>query len=187
MNADSLQALSLLIPDYLGGHLSEADREAVEAAMREHQEFRQQVEWERDLRNAIRRTDEPLEQRPDQLAFERMLNGRESKPRRRMRALPVGIAAALVAGVIFTYPLTKPTPQFETLTDQPAVTAEPIIRLAVTSSSDMQLLLERYGLELVTSYPEVGAADVRVPASEDLTQTINALRKEPAVRFVETL
>ncbi|MEL6367945.1 MAG: hypothetical protein AAFQ16_08320, partial [Pseudomonadota bacterium] len=143
--------------------------------------------WERDLRNAIRRTDEPLEQRPDQLAFERTLNVTGSTPRRRMRALPVGIAAALVAGVIFTYPLTKPTPQFETLTDQPAVTAEPIIRLAVTGNSDMQQLLERYDLELVTSYPDVGAADVRVPASEDLTQTMNALRKEPAVRFVETL
>ena len=187
MNAESLKALSLLIPDYLGGHLSEADREAVETAMREHQEFRQQVEWERDMRNAIRRTDEPLEQRPDQLAFERMLNSRGPTPRRRIRALPVGIAAALVAGVIFTYPLTKPTPQFETLTDQPAVTVEAIIRLAVTSDSDMQQLLERYDLELVTSYPEVGAADVRVPRSEDLTLTMNALREEPAVRFVETL
>ncbi|MEL7311578.1 MAG: hypothetical protein AAFN07_08715 [Pseudomonadota bacterium] len=179
--------LADLIADHLNGHLDAEQSALVDAALRDDASFRELVEQEAILRAHIQSSVPAVNRPPDQLAFERALQeARSRRPRSVWLTGGAAIAAtAIVAVGIGVFDRSSSEGEYETLTDETATFGDRTLRIAVDGNADIASLVSKYRLEIVTDFPELGAAVVRMPESAEADLIIRALRDEPGVRFVE--
>lgn len=184
MNTSSKHPLADLVPDYLNGQLSDEQADLVREALRTDPQFRELVEFDARLRNAISETSPDTLAPPDQMQFERQLRSRSAPT-----GTKLGLALAATALLAIVIVIAIPSPgsdDYQTLTDAPKALDNDVIRITFDNSVSIETLLETYDLELVKLYPSLGAADVRARSAADVLELRDTLLDDERLRVLDS-
>lgn len=184
-----------LLPWFVNGTLSGAEREAVEAHVRACIACRRELKEQQRLYGAVRarRTaDVSAEAGFDRLdrALDDHAYGQHSWSRRYAAAAPFAIAAAAGLAVLALLLWFTPLPglsngQYSTLAESPsgAGTVLDIVFAEETTAAEMQQLLDDIGGEIVAGPSNLGRYNVRVADSSQLKDLLSTLAADSRVRF----
>jgi hypothetical protein len=184
-----------LLPWFVNGTLSGAEREAVEAHVRACIACRRELKEQQQLYGAVRarRTaDVSAEAGFDRLdrAIDDAAYGRRSWSRRSAAAAPFAIAAAAGLAVLALLLWFTPLPglsdgQYSTLAESPsgAGTVLDIVFAEETTAAEMQQLLDDIGGEIVAGPSNLGRYNVRIADSSHLKDLLGTLAADSRVRF----
>ena len=204
--------LSDLLPDFLNGHLSDADRVRVAVALEGSAQLKEQLEFQRALQVALR---SEAQQREEIAAVgqvargsgfeaiaERIVDSPFERFRRRLfdfwqggslTASVPAFAAVLALGVFLanTYVSTEtPVNEFETLFGVEQHD-EPTLRLLTNldaQSLELETLLREYGLRIKAVLPESNMIDVvQLTTDADIALVAQALGQDERVLFAKVL
>lgn len=199
------------IPWYVNGRADESERQRIETHVRQCDECKAEVSIQRQVMNAIA-TDTRIDCMPgmsfqrlwDRIRSDEMAEQREPSPppTRRVanRSVTRWLAAAVVVEAIGITALTatffysrdsaQPTAEYRTVTSSAATPSGGAIRAVFSptlSVNDLQRLLEKSGLQIVSGPTEAGVYTLAIAAAEDRAQALAELRADPAIRFAEPI
>ncbi|HKU16931.1 MAG TPA: hypothetical protein VJQ52_21230 [Steroidobacteraceae bacterium] len=202
-----------LLPWIANESAAPKDVARVETHLRDCRECQQELEFQRQLRNAIRSEEaivlapqtslQKLMQRIDTVAEiddDERDAPREPRPapRRRMSWLAIAAAAqgiaitGLLAALWSQSTGTLTTPRFTTLTNETAVARGPVIRVVFADSialDDMNQLLRRIDAQVIAGPSEAGVYTLGLAAGSaekaDVDKALVQLRADKRVRFAE--
>ena len=198
------------IPWYVNGRADEAERQRIETHVRHCDECKAEVAIQRQVMNAIA-TDTRIDCMPgmsfqrlwDRIRADEMATQRASlAPPKRVasRSVTRWLAAAVVVEAIgitaltatffYSRDNTQPAAEYRTVTSSAATPSSGAIRAVFSptlSVNDLQRLLEKSGLQIVSGPTEAGVYTLAITEAEDRTRALAELRADPAVRFAEPI
>jgi anti-sigma factor RsiW len=198
------------IPWYVNGRADEAERQRIEAHVRQCDECKAEVSIQRQVMNAIA-TDTRIDCMPgmsfqrlwDRIRTDEMATHRApSPPPKRVptRSVTRWLAAAVVVEAIgitaltatffYSRDNTQPAAEYRTVTSSAATPSSAAIRAVFSptlSVNDLQRLLEKSGLQIVSGPTEAGVYTLAMTQIDDRTRALAELRADPAVRFAEPI
>ena len=184
-----------LLPWFVNGTLSGAEREGVEAHVRACIACRRELKEQQRLYGAVRarRTaDVSAEAGFDRLdrSIDEAAPARRRWTTRYATAVPFAIAAAAGVAVLAVLLWFTPLPElangeYSTLATQPASEALllDVVFAEDTTAVEMQQLLADIGGEIVAGPSKLGRYSVRVADGARLTDVLRVLAADPRVRF----
>jgi hypothetical protein len=184
-----------LLPWFVNGTLTGAEREAVEQHTRACIACRRELKEQQRLHAAVRarRTvDVSAEAGFDRLNAELDGATRAERPRWRVRyatAVPFAVAAAAGLAVLAILLLLNPLPtldgNYSTLATPPASDAAllDIVFAGDTTAAEIQELLDDIRGEIVAGPSEIGRYSVRIAGDQPNGELLAALAADPRVRF----
>ena len=198
------------IPWYVNGRADETERQRIEAHVRQCDECKSEVSIQRQVMNAIA-TDTRIDCMPgmsfqrlwDRIRADELATHREPAPPPRQvvnRSVTRWLAAAVVVEAIgitaltatffYSRDNTQPAAEYRTVTSSVATPSSDAIRAVFSptlSVNDLQRLLEKSGLQIVSGPTEAGVYTLSIATAEDRTRALAELRADPAVRFAEPI
>jgi len=190
--ANTTRKLELLIPDYLNGHVTVEQRNAIEVAIARDSEFKRIVDAERSLFGRVKSRDLTTNAQPDFNVLEQKIDKRFG--RWTSRALPWSVPAAfamvLVVGLANWSNNNIAFNDFETLSTASTIESSAALRVIgseKTSYEDFLLLFATYDVSVVQQIESLRVFDINPPKGQSVEQLEQILKKDERIRSVRLI
>ncbi len=190
MTVENESELRTLLPWYVNGTLTEADRARVEHWLEESESGRTEVAWLRRLRSDIQAQKAHGAIAPGTQRFARLLQADVGRPVRRwfdwqrwtVPALTVALSVVVVQGVVIANLMRHET-SLETLSERPAAERGPRLQITfVPSATEAQIraALQAAHVEIAKGPGALGVYEVAVRTGS-VEDALASLRAQPVV------
>lgn len=183
------------ILDYVNGHLSGAQLDDFEKALKQNPSLLEKVNetkaWQATLQSSRQGSqhssalnDGPVPQ------FSSIESKLHKRTWRWSYALPTAASVALVAVLVVNFDgnndmgiSTQANNEFETLTDATSTHTTPVLQIVLADNANADDFVQEYGLSIVKSYAQTQIIDVEL--SEGIQDDLQALESDPRVIFIK--